>query len=255
MADVVLRTEGLSKRYPGGVQALRDLNLTVRRGELFGFLGPNGSGKTTTVSMVLGLVVPTAGRIELLGQPLVHKAVPPEDKRRAQVLRRVGAVVEGAPHVPFLSGRDNLCVAARELGGVPRGRVDALLDLVGLEKQASRKAKTYSLGMKQRLALAMALLNKPEMLFLDEPTNGLDPAGQQEIRLLMTRLIGEGATIFLCSHLLHEVEQVCTRVGVLKEGRMIAEGKVADLLRRTSRLRLRLPEADSGAKVLTQIHG
>jgi ABC-2 type transport system ATP-binding protein len=254
--EVVLRTQGLTKYYAGGVRAVQDLDLTVRQGEVYGFLGPNGAGKTTTISIILGLIAPTAGEVELLGRRLptargVGSIGDNEEWRR--VLRRVGAVVEEPAYFPFLSGRDNLAVAARELGGAAEERIGKLLNLVELEGQAGRKVKTYSQGMKQRLALAMALLNAPQILFLDEPTNGLDPAGQREIRALISRLAQEGTTIFLCSHLLHEVEQICDRVGVLKQGVLIAEGAVTALLRRGQWIQLRLAETATGAEVVREL--
>ncbi len=244
MNGVVLRVEGLTKFY-GPVRALHDLTLSVRRGEVYGFLGPNGAGKTTTVSLILGLIRPTAGRIELLGH----------DTRRGRrkVLRRVGAIVERPAFYPHLSGADNLRVAAWELGGVPEVRITQLLERVGLADRADDKVKGYSTGMVQRLGLAAALLNEPELLFLDEPTSGLDPAGQAEIRALIRELAEEGVTVFLCSHLLHEVEQVCHRVGILNKGELIAEGAVEELLRRKEVIQVRVADLERAAALLRRL--
>ncbi len=244
MNGVVLRVEGLTKFY-GPVRALHDLTLSVRRGEVYGFLGPNGAGKTTTVSLILGLIRPTAGRIELLGH----------DTRRGRrkVLRRVGAIVERPAFYPHLSGADNLRVAAWELGGVPEVRITQLLERVGLADRADDKVKGYSTGMVQRLGLAAALLNEPELLFLDEPTSGLDPAGQAEIRALIRELAEEGVTVFLCSHLLHEVEQVCDRVGILNKGELIAEGAVEELLRRKEVIQVRVADLERAAALLRRL--
>ncbi|RMF33071.1 MAG: ABC transporter ATP-binding protein [Chloroflexi bacterium] len=244
MDDLVLRVEGLTKFY-GPVRALHDLTLSVRRGEVYGFLGPNGAGKTTTVSLVLGLIRPTAGRIELLGH----------DTRRGRrkVLHRVGAIVERPAFYPHLSGADNLRVAAWELGGVPEARIAQLLERVGLADRADDKVKGYSTGMVQRLGLAAALLNEPELLFLDEPTSGLDPAGQAEIRALIREMAEEGVTVFLCSHLLHEVEQVCHRVGILNKGELIAEGAVEELLRRKEVIQVRVADLERAAALLRRL--
>jgi ABC-type multidrug transport system ATPase subunit len=245
----VLLIEDLTKIFPGPVLAVNRLSLSVSRGEVFGFLGPNGSGKTTTISMILGLIRPTGGRITLLGAKVA--GIGATGARR--ILRRVGAVTERSSQYPYLSGRDNLAVAALELGGIPENAIDRVLDLVGLRDAGSRRAQTYSHGMRQRLGLAAALLNEPEILFLDEPTTGLDPAGQHEIRELIVRLAREGKTIFLCSHQLHEVEQVCSRVGVLKKGELIAEGAVEALLRHRSLIRVRVPDPPVAATALAHI--
>src|SRR5262247_1113980 len=210
----VLRTSGLSKRY-GQRLAVNNLNLEVRRGEIFGFLGPNGAGKTTTIRMVLGLITPTAGSAEILGRDLAL--------HRAEVLPRVGALVETPALYLYMSGRDNLRAVGAVLGGVPEARIDAVLELVGLNVRAKDRVKTYSLGMKQRLGVAMALLQDPDLLVLDEPANGLDPAGIVEMRDLMRRLAAEGKTVFISSHVLSEVRQICTRVAILNLGRLVTE--------------------------------
>jgi ABC-2 type transport system ATP-binding protein len=220
--DAVILTEGLTKRF-GQRTAVEDLNLHVCPGEIFGFLGPNGAGKTTTIGMLLGLVRPTAGRALVMGYDVQRQ---PE-----QALQSVGAMVEAPAFYPYLSGRDNLHVLARA-GGLPEARVAAALDMVELSGRGRDRFKSYSQGMRQRLGIAAALLHEPQLIILDEPTNGLDPAGQHEIRDLIQRLAAGGCTIFLSSHLLHEVEQLCARVAILKSGRVIAEGAVAELLRR-----------------------
>src|SRR5262249_45245066 len=219
--EVVLRTRDLTKHY-GQRLAVNNLNLEVRRGEIFGFLGPNGAGKTTTIRMVLGLIAPTAGSAEILGQDLAA--------HRAAVLPRVGALVETPALYLYMSGRDNLRAVGAVLGGVPETRIDAVLELVGLGLRARDRVKTYSLGMKQRLGVAMALLQDPDLLVLDEPANGLDPAGIVEMRDLMRRLAAEGKTIFISSHVLSEVRQICTRVAILNLGRLVTETTVDELV-------------------------
>ncbi|MFQ3633033.1 ABC transporter ATP-binding protein [Roseiflexus sp.] len=220
--DAVIRTEELTKRF-GNRIAVDHINLEVRPGEIFGFLGPNGAGKTTTIGMLLGLIRPTSGQAFVLGRDIQREA--------ATALRDVGAMIEAPAFYPYLSGRDNLRVLARA-AGLPDRCVDEALAQVDLTTRARDRFGTYSQGMKQRLGIAAALLHKPRLIMLDEPTNGLDPAGQLEIRNLVRSLSGSGRTVFLCSHLLHEVEQICQRVAILKQGRIIAQGEVATLLRR-----------------------
>lgn len=217
----VLRTFGLCKRY-GSVVAVQDAAIAVHAGDVFGFLGPNGSGKTTTVAMILGLVAPTAGSVELFGQTTAAG--------RRDAARRVGSIIESPAFYPFLSGRDNLRVVAK-LRGVPEARIPAVLAQVFLAERADRKYAAYSLGMKQRLAIGAALLNDPELLMLDEPTNGLDPEGMVEVRNLIHHLAAQGKTIFLCSHLLAEVQQVCTRVAFINRGVIVRQGTTEALLR------------------------
>ncbi|WP_026370491.1 ABC transporter ATP-binding protein [Kallotenue papyrolyticum] len=221
-----IETYGLSKAF-GGRQAVDALNLSIPQGAIFGFLGPNGAGKTTTMRMLLGLIHPTAGSARILGHDIISE--------RAAIVRQVGAIVEAPAFYPYLSGRDNLRILARVLGVAER-RIDEVLELVDLTTRARDRVKTYSLGMKQRLAIAAALLNQPRIVFLDEPTNGLDPAGTVEIRDLIRRLGGEGHTIFLSSHLLNEVEQVCTHVAIIHQGRLVAQGPVAELLQQDAAL-------------------
>jgi ABC-2 type transport system ATP-binding protein len=218
----VLHTCGLTKRY-GQRLAVGDLTLSVAPGEIYGFLGPNGAGKTTTIRMCLGLIAPTSGTVEILGRDLATQA--------ATVLPRVGALVEQPALYTYLSGRDNLCTVGDALGGVPASRIDGVLDLVALRARAGDRVRTYSLGMKQRLGVAMALLHDPDLVILDEPTNGLDPAGIVEMRDLLRRLAAQGKTIFISSHVLAEVQQICTRVAIIASGRLVAESAVSDLLR------------------------
>ena len=239
--DVVLRTVALTKRF-GSIVAVDGLDLEVRAGEVFGFLGPNGSGKSTTAGMILGLIKPTAGRVELFGKPL--------DADRPGLLRRVGAVIEAPAFYPYLSGRDNLRALATAAGGAPEGRIDALLAQAGLSERADTPFKTYSLGMKQRLGIASTLLTEPDLVILDEPTNGLDPAGQREVRALIPELAREGRAVLLASHLLHEVEQVCDRVAIIRRGRLIESGVVGDLLQRDSFLVIEIEQPERAAAVL-----
>ena len=217
MTALLVETTDLTKRY-GPRAAVDHVGLRVRRGEVYGFLGPNGAGKTTTLRMLLGLVRPTSGTVRVLGAP-------PGDPG---ALARIGMLVESPAFYPYLSGRDNLRVVAR-YGGVPATRVDQTLETVGLSARASDRFAAYSLGMQQRLGLAAALLKDAELLILDEPTNGLDPAGVAEMRLLLRRLGSGGRTVLLSSHLLGEVQQVCDRIGVLSGGRLLREGTVAEL--------------------------
>ena len=226
-----IRTEGLTKLY-GTVRALDSLDLRVPAGRVYGFVGPNGSGKTTAIAILLGLMRPTHGRVELLGTPQ-------GSARYADVLTRVGALVQAPAFYPFLSGRDNLRVLGATRRAVSDREIDEALDRVGLLGRANQRYHTYSLGMRQRLAIALALLGKPDLVILDEPTNGLDPVGIQEVRELIRELGRSGLTIFLSSHLLYEVEQVCDEVGVIVHGRLVAQGPVSELLR-TRGLRLRV---------------
>ncbi|MGH7759886.1 MAG: ABC transporter ATP-binding protein [Candidatus Dormibacteraceae bacterium] len=221
----VLQAQHLRKEF-GSVLAVDDVSLDIHQGEIFGFLGPNGAGKTTTISMVLGLTHPSGGTVQVLGESV--------SPARNNVLRRVGTLV-GTPALlmPF-SARQNLCCLALLYPELSARRVDDVLGEVGLAEAADRPARTLSTGMRQRLGLALALLTEPELLILDEPANGLDPAGVHELRTLFHSLAASGVTIFLSSHQLHEVELLCSRVAVLNRGRLVAEGSVADLGRHTS---------------------
>jgi ABC-type multidrug transport system ATPase subunit len=233
----MIKTSGLTKRF-GALVAVDGIDLDVRPGDVYGFLGANGSGKTTTVRMLLGLVLATSGTIELLGEAMPASA--------RSVLPRVGALVEGPAAYRHLSGRRHLSLLdSMGSGGDRRGRrrrIDDVLESVGLAGVGERPVKAYSLGMKQRLGLAAALLRKPELLVLDEPTNGLDPQGIREIRELLRTLHDQGTTIFLSSHLLSEVEQLCSRVGVLDRGRIVLEEDLATLRAPTGRMLVRTPD-------------
>jgi ABC-2 type transport system ATP-binding protein len=224
VSDLAVATHGLTKRF-GSQVAVDTVDLAVPRGAVYGFLGPNGSGKTTTIRMLLGLIGATAGRHELLGAAMPEHA--------ADVLPRVGALVEGPGFHPYLSGRDNLRrvdAADRTADGrTADARIAAALDRVGLGAAAAKRYRTYSLGMKQRLAIAAALLVPRELLILDEPTNGLDPQGTREVRALVGALAAEGSTVLLSTHLLAEVEQVCTHVGVMHRGKLVAQEPLAQL--------------------------
>ena len=237
--DLVIETRALTKRYGDAIVAVDDLELRVRRGEVYGFLGPNGAGKTTTLRMLLGLVRPTSGQAAVLG------GAPGSPDR----LARIGSLVEAPAFYPYLSGRDNLRVLAGH-AGVAEDRVDAVLGEVGLTARAADRSATYSLGMKQRLGVAAALLKDPELLILDEPTNGLDPAGMAEMREFI-RSLGQGErTVVLSSHLMGEVEQVSDRVGVIRDGSLIAEGTVEELRGRAS-LRLRAEPLGEAARLIS----
>ncbi|MEX2599414.1 MAG: ABC transporter ATP-binding protein [Dehalococcoidia bacterium] len=244
MVSTVIETKGLTKRY-GDVVAVNDLSFSVESGGVFGLLGPNGSGKTTTMGMLLGLARPTSGAMRLFGQDT-------QDSHR-QALHRIGAIVETPAFYPYLSGRDNL----RYFQGIMRkgspAEIDHLLKLVDLSGRAGSKFSTYSLGMKQRLGIAYALLGDPELVFLDEPTNGLDPAGMAEVRDLIRDLGTGDRTVLLSSHLLNEVEQVCDRVTILSKGRLIANGRVQDLLRQRSMVRLKTTDDERAAAILAAL--
>ncbi|MER6915788.1 ABC transporter ATP-binding protein [Streptomyces sp. NPDC000594] len=246
----VIETHGLTKRYRGGQLAVDGLDLSVPAGSVFGFLGPNGSGKTTTIRMLMGLIEPTSGTASVLGEPM-PRAV-------RSVLPKVGALIEGPALYGFLSGRGNLLrYDAADPTADPRtrsARVGAALERVGLGQAAGKKAKAYSLGMKQRLGLAAALLQPRRLLVLDEPTNGLDPQGMREIRALVRALAADGTTVFLSSHLLDEIEQVCTHAAVMARGRLIVQGPVAELASRArSRLTVVTPDTGQAARLLKEL--
>jgi ABC-type multidrug transport system ATPase subunit len=238
----VIRTRALTKRY-GRVTAVDGLDLEVHEGDRFGFLGPNGSGKTTTVRMLLGLVLPTSGEVDLLGG---------RPGRRS--LQQVGALVEGPAFVTHLSGRSNLRLldAAGPGGRRPtrRARVEAALEQVGLDGVDRRPVKAYSLGMRQRLGLAAALLRRPRLLVLDEPTNGLDPQGIREVRDLLLELNRQGTTVFLSSHLLSEVEALCTRVAVMDRGRMVLQDELGTFQAPTGLVEVRTPDTERAASLV-----
>ena len=216
-----LEAEHLGKRY-GAREAVADVSFTVGRGEVFGFLGPNGAGKTTTIRMLVGLVRPTTGRVRVAGHDVVA--------RREDALRRLGCIVESPDFYEFLTGRENLQHFARMIDGAALDRVDELAELVRVRERLGDRVATYSLGMRQRLGIAQALLGGPDVLVLDEPANGLDPAGLHELRLLLRRLADErGLAVFVSSHLLGEVERVCDRIAIVHRGRTLAEGSIAAL--------------------------
>lgn len=223
---LAIKARGLTKRYKQ-VVAVNNLDLDIPTGTVYGFLGPNGAGKTTTIRMLLGLVQPTSGHAEVLGHN-IHTA-------RHTIAPKVGAIVESPAFYTYLTGVQNLEVLWRSSNmPVDRARINALLERVGLAERGNHKVKTYSLGMKQRLGIAATLLTDPKIIFLDEPTNGLDPAGTVEVRNLITQLGRDGHTIFLSSHLLSEVEQVCSDVAIVQRGELKLHGKVRDLLSKNS---------------------
>ena len=227
--EILIQTEHLTKRF-GKLVAVDELNLEIHRGEVFGFLGPNGAGKTTTIGMMVGLIKPTGGRVKIFGLDIKNNL--------PNILPRVGVVMDYPAFYPYLSGRDNLRLLARVTGGINDDRIEQVLEIVELASRAKDKYQTYSHGMKQRVGIACALLHDPEFLILDEPASGLDPAGMKDIRELIARLGQEGRTIFLSSHLLHEVEQVCDHMAIIKQGKIIAQGGVTELLRRGAVLEL-----------------
>ena len=245
----MIRTEGLTKRF-GRLTAVDGLELDVREGDLFGFLGPNGSGKTTTVRMLLGLVFATSGRIEVLGRPVPGAA--------REVLAQVGSLVEGPAFYPHLSGRANLTLFDAAGPGSRRDRrrrVDDALARVGLDGVGRRPVKAWSTGMRQRLGLAAALLRAPRLLVLDEPTNGLDPHGMREVRDLLAELVKGGTTVFLSSHLLAEVELVCTRAAIVDRGRLVAQDRVDALLGPTGRVLVTTPDVGAAADLAAALPG
>jgi len=240
---LAIETHGLIKAF-GGVRAVDEVDLAVPAGSIFGFLGPNGSGKTTTIKVLLGLLNPNGGSWSLLGEPMPQATM--------SALPRIGALVEGPAFYPWLSGRDNLArldamgPRGRALAGTRGARVGGALERVGLTAAAKKKYRAYSLGMRQRLGLAWALIRPRQLLILDEPTNGMDPQGTREIRHLVRQLGAEGTTVFLSSHLLSEVEQVCTHVGVMHRGKLLMQGPM-DQLRASAAPKLRV-EVDDPAR-------
>ncbi len=242
MNSLVIRTDKLTKRF-GAVRAVNGLSLEVPRGHIYGLLGPNGSGKTTLMNMLLGLVKPTSGEFSLFD--------PGSDYLEA--LRRVGAIIESPTFYPYMSGHANLAYFQGISGkGTPR-ELDDLLEQVGLAPRRGDAYKTYSLGMKQRLGVAYALMGEPELMFLDEPTNGMDPAGMAEMRNLIKGLSAGGRTVLISSHLLNEVEQVCDSVAILSKGDLIAQGKVTDLVRSKDRVRVRTTDDAKAAGILSAL--
>ena len=231
----VIETRSLTKRYRKQL-AVDGISFHVERGQVFGFLGPNGSGKTTTIGMLLGILTVTGGEIELFGthgHDTLHLA-----------RRRIGATLETPNFYPYLSGRDNLRIVAN-VKGVPHRRIDEVLDLVGLAGRKKGRFDTYSLGMKQRLAIAATMIGDPELVILDEPANGLDPEGMREIREIIARLADQGKTIFLSSHLLWEVERTCTHVAIIQRGKILEQASVKDIVGGAVVVGLEAPEPDA----------
>jgi ABC-2 type transport system ATP-binding protein len=239
-AGTAIQTRGLTKRY-GGLVAVEDLDIELPHGVVAGFVGPNGAGKTTTLRMLLGLVRPTAGEGRVLGMPLTEPA---------GYLSRVGALIENPAFYPGLSGERNLAVQTT-LAGIDPARIPEVLRRVGLDDRGTDKYKTYSLGMKQRLAIAASLLQPRELIILDEPTNGLDPQGTREVRGLIRAIATDGVTVLVSSHLLAEVEQICSHVGVMRTGRLVFQGSLDELRSRgTLRIVVRTAQPEAAAKVL-----
>jgi ABC-type multidrug transport system ATPase subunit len=247
-----LRASGLTKRY-GRIPVVDGLDLTVERGELYGFLGPNGAGKTTTIRMALGLIHPSGGTVEVLDQRVGTRG-------HLEALSRTGALIEEPGFYRYLSGRRNLLAFSRAGGSrldvASRLRmVDAVLEQVGLADAKNKRVKAYSQGMRQRLGIALALLGRPDLLVLDEPTNGLDPQGMREIRTLLRSLADDGTTVFVSSHLLSEVEAMCDRVGVLSHGKLVAEGPPSKLRGGADRVRLEIDDEAHAARVVEDMPG
>ena len=244
---LAIASSGLTKQYRGGQLAVDGIDLAVPAGSVYGFLGPNGSGKTTTIRLLLGLIQPTAGTYSVFGMDMPG--------RQGDALPLVGSLVEGPAFYPHLSGRDNLTrldAADRTTGrATARARIDQALDRVGLLAAADKRYKAYSLGMKQRLGIATSLLRPRRLVILDEPTNGLDPQGTREVRSLIRQIAADGTTVFVSSHLLAEVEQICTHVGVMRAGRLVFSGPLAELRGQAQRLLVRTPDPGLAAKVLT----
>ena len=242
--ELVIKTEGLTKRF-GAVTAVDDLSIEVRRGHIYGLLGPNGSGKTTTMGMLLGVLRPTAGSFRLFGSSGRHR----------ESLRRIGAVIENPAFYPYLSGRQNLEYFRFISGRGSPADVDAVLEQVGLASRGDDTFRTYSLGMKQRLGIGYALLGDPEIVCLDEPTNGLDPEGRIQVRELIESLADGNRTVLLSSHLLHEVEQVCDSVTIISKGRLVVQGDVAQLVRsaRGEQVRVRTTDDERARAILSAL--
>jgi ABC-2 type transport system ATP-binding protein len=249
-SELAIASAGLTKRFRGGQVAVNGIDLAVPAGSVYGFLGPNGSGKTTTIRMLLGLAFPTSGTAELLGTPMPGGA--------GRVLHRVGSLVEGPAFFPFLSGWENLarCDAADQSADprTAKARITTALERVGLAAAARKRYRNYSLGMKQRLAIAAGLLRPRDLIILDEPTNGLDPQGTREVRALVRQIAADGITVFLSSHLLAEIEQVCSHVGVMRAGDLVFQGSLADLRRtHAARVSVKTADVEAAAKVFAKL--
>jgi ABC-2 type transport system ATP-binding protein len=247
MINIILQTTNLTKIF-GKHKAVDAVNITAYEGEVFGFLGPNGAGKTTTLGMTLGLIHPTAGEINVLGELVTPN--------HTHALKDVGALLGAPAFVPYLSAWDNVELVSRLSPGVDRKRIGEVLELVGLTDTARKKVSKFSTGMKQRVGLAMALVHRPRFVILDEPTNGLDPAGMREIRQLIRSLAENGTSVLLSSHLLNEVQQVCDRIAVLNKGRVVAQGRVNDLLNGSRpTVRVSVPVPADAARILQSLPG
>ncbi|MFD0870079.1 ABC transporter ATP-binding protein [Chlamydia abortus] len=242
MSDFVIQTYNLSKHYPSK-KAVDQVSLKINKGDIYGFLGPNGAGKTTTIRMLLGLIKPSHGSIRIFGKDL--------RKEKLSILRKIGSLVEYPSYYGHLSAYENL-EALRRILDVPKTRIDEVLSIVRLQQEAKRPVKGFSLGMKQRLGIAAALLGNPELLILDEPTNGLDPAGILEVRELIKKMPGEhGITVLVSSHLLSEVEQMANRVGIIRNGSMLFEDSIDNLRKRTkSKIRIVLSDPEHGRRII-----
>jgi ABC-2 type transport system ATP-binding protein len=240
-AIVAAEAVGLVKRY-GDVTAVDGISLCIRRGEVFGLLGPNGAGKTTTIGMMLGVLKPSEGNVLLFGEPLIGN--------ERGLLSRVGALVETPTFYPYLGARDNLKVLAKLDGRVTNTAIEATLKLTDLIAAADRPFRTYSLGMKQRLGIAAALLANPDLIILDEPTNGLDPAGIVEIRSLLRNLAAEGKAVVLSSHQLNEVQRICDRIAIVNSGKIVAEGTVTSLVGGRQTIRATVSEVERAVLIV-----
>jgi len=239
----IVETHSLTKRYGSGVLAVDSVDMSVRRGEVYGFLGPNGAGKTTTLRMLVGLIRPSSGTVTVVG----HAPGDPAG------LAKIGSLIEGPGFYPYLSGRENLRVVS-DLVGVSHKRVEEILDLVDLGSRAGRKFSTYSTGMKQRVGVAAALLKDPELVILDEPSNGLDPQGMAEMRKLIKDISHSDRTVLISSHLLGEVEQICDRVGVISNGRLVTQSTVQELVGEKGVL-VKAQPVEQAEDVLTRMFG
>jgi ABC-2 type transport system ATP-binding protein len=247
MKDIILETKDLTKSF-GRYKAVDGVNLTVYEGEVFGFLGPNGAGKTTTLGIALGLVHATGGEVTVLGERVTPNHV--------HALKDVGALLGAPAFVPYLSAVDNVELVSRLTPGVDRKRIAEVMELVGLSDAGRKKVSKFSTGMKQRVGLAMALVHRPRFVILDEPTNGLDPAGMREIRQLLRSLVENGTSVLLSSHLLNEVQQICDRIAVLNKGRVVAQGRVEDLLNgQKPSVRLTVPDTDAAVRTFDSLPG
>jgi ABC-2 type transport system ATP-binding protein len=244
MSDITLSVQGLRKVI-GKRTIIKDLSFELKRGEVFGFLGPNGAGKTTTIRMLVGLIKPTSGTIQICGLDIA--------KNFTRAMRHLGCIVENPELYPFLTGMENLRHFAVMISGITQERIDEVVQLVGMQERMNDKVSTYSLGMRQRLGIAQALLGKPDVLILDEPTNGLDPSGIREMRAFIRFLAEEeGLTVLVSSHLLHEIQLMCDRVAIISKGEIIRVDSVQQLLSSEERLVWRLLPHELGRAVLSE---